>query len=234
MHKLLKAKQDLIEIQKKRIEYLTNRTNSPSPSMANRKLNSHQAQSNGTVSTLGTNYSLKSFDQHSIQPKLRQTNKQSNFVEQIIHKETNKEPAKGFNANPSSFFPQSSKTFNFNDLLSSQIAASPSSSSSSMTQFCNYLAVNSLGAASDPNTNNKTSLNVTGRVFKLNEDPIKSNPNGLGHSGISRRITSTNNVTNYVDASSSTSSSSTALSTSSSLNHLNANQNNNFLRTSEL
>ena len=87
MHKLLKAKQELIEIQKKRIEYLTNKTASgstapPKTSAATTTTttttNANGAGSNNTTATTNngvtnlvqTHPSL-SYNQHSYQPKLK-------------------------------------------------------------------------------------------------------------------------------------------------------------------
>lgn len=86
MHKLLKAKQELIEIQKKRIEYLTNKTASGSTappktgmstSAATTTTNANGAGSNtsattnnGVASLVQTHPSL-SYNQHSYQPKLK-------------------------------------------------------------------------------------------------------------------------------------------------------------------
>ena len=125
------------------------------------------------------------------------------------------------------------------DLTPGQIAASPASSSSSMTQFCKYLASNTLLQPTPSGLVDLTNFtaqakrksvsyhqgNLDTELSKSSQHMHSPTPPPSGQSA--------NDAT-----SSSTSSSSSALSTSSSLNHLNhqnqATSNFNFFRTSEL
>lgn len=121
-----------------------------------------------------------------------------------------------------------------NLILPTQVAASPSSSSSSMTQFCKYLASNTLidHPAADE-------LNDQHHNFQQNHQRksfIQTNLDELSHCN-PRMLSPTPPPAQVDAASSSTSSSSSALSTSSSLNHLNHNHqpgNFSYFRASEL
>ena len=83
MHKLLKAKQDLIEIQKKRIEYLTNRNSGPSTSSSTSTLSSlltptttqPSSNPNKPNQTNQSNYSTLNYNQYAHQPKIRHQNR---------------------------------------------------------------------------------------------------------------------------------------------------------------
>jgi hypothetical protein len=95
MHKLLKAKQDLIEIQKKRIEFLTNRSNNNNTNNNSNSANSNNNNNviknnanqqiggggNGATNGINVNTNLVqnhpslSYNQHSYQPKLKPTTK---------------------------------------------------------------------------------------------------------------------------------------------------------------
>lgn len=215
MHKVLRAKQELIEIQKKRIEYLSNRSSS-SYSIAN--------NNNNNKNSLSTQQKQQSLN-HSMVANYNNKLKQFSSSNTKLNKTLNSnEPPKesGITTALSSVLPAASSTspsssislpittsLKLNENLASQIAASPSSSASSMTQFCNYLAAASLNQTANAKRQN----------YKLtNANKLESNL--------------------LVDALSSTSSSSSGLSNSSSLNHLNQNNQThtsvNILRHSEL
>ena len=178
MHKLLKAKQDLIEIQKKRIEYLTNRggggapppcTNSNVAAASNNvnlaKQNSQQQQQQQQNKS---NYQTVNYNQYAHQPKIRQAQRSQ------IKTQTSITPS---HSNPSIHTSAANTTSDYSNIRNSNLnlngssgtplspthntkatkpggtniekpitssAASPSSSSASMTQFCSYLATNSL------------------------------------------------------------------------------------------
>jgi len=228
MHKLLKAKQDLIDIQKKRIEHLTNRTNN-----ANQNLLSNSTKS------IGNNTNV-----------VKNSNNNNNSIFQQLTNSIVAESSQSKDA----WVPSGVLHV---DKLSPQIAASPSSSSSSMTQFCKYLAQNTLiqpAGLDDLQASylqNQSKRKSSYHQNQLEDALSKSSP---------RILSPTPHDVNgaQVDGTpSSTSSSSSALSTSSSLNHLNhpnnqstnttsSNNNNNnnssnvngssfnFFRTSEL
>jgi len=184
MHKLLKAKQDLIDIQKKRIEHLSNRTN------------------------------IATQNQHPSSTKSLATNVNDIKFQQINNNILNISPT---NQSKDAWVPSDVEQ------PIPQIVASPSSSSSSMTQFCKYLAQNTLIKPA------KTGLNDIQANFLHTQTKRKSSyqQNQLEDllSKSSPRILSPNSQEiNGIQADatpSSTSSSSSALSTSSSLNHLN-------------
>ena len=213
MHKVLKAKQELIEIQKKRIEYLSANRSSASTNpvkLAQHKPHQHQTLNHSLVASY--NNKLKQFSTSN--SKLNKTNLEQ---KDVISNSSNGGITTALNSLlPSTSSPPSSSvslpittsSIKLNENISSQIAASPSSSASSMTQFCNYLASNSLNT----NTNNSNTNSVKRNYAKLNGNLL-------------------------LDALSSTSSSSSGLSNSSSLNHLNhqqATSSVNILRHSEL
>ncbi len=186
MHKLLKAKQDLIDIQKKRIEHLSTRGHP----------NNLTSLMNKSISNI--QYQQQNYEDTNTSLVIKNMNKMSNM---------NVDDVKLNNA----ILSTASK------INPSQVAASPSSSSSSMTQFCKYLTANNL----------KSSANTLDEQTLSNYNRSKT-----------ERMPSPTRATHLIVDGSSTSSSSSALSTSSSLNHLNLHQNQtsnfNFFRTSEL
>ncbi len=228
MHKLLKAKQDLIDIQKKRIEHLTNRT-----SNANQNLLSNSTKS------IGNNTNIV---------------KNSNNNNSIFQQLTNSIVAES-SQSKDAWVPSGVLHV---DKLSPQIAASPSSSSSSMTQFCKYLAQNTLIQPTQAGLDDLQASYLQNQSKRKNSYHQNQLEDALSKSS-PRILSPTPHDVNgaQVDGTpSSTSSSSSALSTSSSLNHLNhpnhpstnttsSNNNNNnssnvngssfnFFRTSEL
>jgi hypothetical protein len=251
MHKLLKAKQDLIEIQKKRIEYLTNRggggggatcansnhstsaTTSNSVNLAKQNSQPQQQQQNKS------NYQTVNYNQYAHQPKIRQAQRsqiktQTSITPSASNPSIHTSAANttsdysnirnsNLNLNSSSGTPLSpthntkaTKTGGTNiEKPITSIAASPSSSSASMTQFCSYLATNSLKGS-------------TSNIDQLQKSKSKTSvPLAI------------------VDNSSSSTSSSSSSSSSSAISTLSSHQNQhlsqslyhpevNFLRTSEL
>jgi hypothetical protein len=165
MHKLLKAKQDLIEIQKKRIEYLTKRSNLQSS-------NSTSQMSNAPFLNTTT---------HQVAPQLK------------LNRHVNR-----LNTNNAGFLPSSINASISNPSLASefaqtplttQIAASPSSSSSSMTQF---LANNSLINKADLSKIQKMKLNGA----NLNNHYLHNDHSNSSTSSASSTLSSLSNNNN--------------------------------------
>lgn len=257
MHKLLKAKQDLIEIQKKRIEYLTNRASTsgsipyhPSSTLASNNINSNKLNNQQPLHQTQSNYQTVNYNQYAHQPKIRQPHR-SQIKTQTSITPSASNPSIHTTANVASFTASdysnirksnlnldselgkrqeasSSPTHDnaklnkpggtINEKPLTSIAASPSSSSASMTQFCSYLANNSLKGS-----NNNLNLD------QLQKSKSKTNIVPLA----------------VVDHSSSSTSSSSSSSSSSAISSLSSNQNQhlsqslyhpevNYLRTSEL
>ena len=257
MHKLLKAKQDLIEIQKKRIEYLTHRSSAPqqllqqlqsttaaaatttpssviSAALPSTNIHRHISQQNPASSSANPS-STNNYNQHAHQPKVRQLNRtqiKTSITPSASNPNLNTAAEythmRNSNANldaDSSAAPQKAGV--------TQIAASPSSSSASMTQFCSYLAANSLKGS----TSNLTLDQIQKSKSKSGSNAATSNGGGNGASS-----------SLAVDHSSSSTSSSSSSSSSSaiSMHHQNPllteslytphmhQAGVNFLRTSEL
>lgn len=198
MHKLLKAKQDLIEIQKKRIEYLSNRSLSAHSSShkSTQYPNSHQI-----LSILPQNHPSTNYNQHVYQPKLRQHNK-THSKASSLNENTN-----GATSQPVPIQSSQNPSLKVNE-KAAQIAASPSSSSSSMTQFCTYQVANS----------------------KLNQNSSQSSINKLGKLSMKGSLA----LDKQGSVSASSSSNSSNASTLNNQNHVNSQMSANFLRASEL
>lgn len=183
MHKLLKAKQELIEIQKKRIEFLSSTTSTSSkknPTMAALAATVASAGAGASTSLVQSHPSL-AYSLHSYQPKLKPKsgvtaaatvkaatatappNPQSVMMMMMTSSASNPNlHAAAADQNGTHLVPlvvtKLGRTGSRRegcdmhriltplkaDKSNHQIAASPSSSSSSMTQFCSYLAANSL------------------------------------------------------------------------------------------
>lgn len=253
MHKLLKAKQDLIEIQKKRIEYLTNRnlTNSTYVSSASSSTNTHkqnvqqQQQQQQQVPNQALNY-----NQYAHQPKIRQINRSQIRTQTSITPSASNPSIHTAAITANDYSSMRKSNLNLDKLTNRQleaasvspathtktpkpgsasekqpiasIAASPSSSSTSMTQFCSYLAASSL------NPNGNLALD---QQFK--KPKSKSSVVAVGSTALN------------VDHSSSSASSSSSSSSSSAISSISSHQTPhlveslfhpevNFLRTSEL
>lgn len=143
----------MIEIQKKRIEYLSNR--------------SLNGANSANKSTQYSNQFLNNLPHNSYQPKLRQLNKT-----QLKPQISTSFSSSNDNLNSAQQVHSSQPSLNkLNE--KSQIAASPSSSSSSMTQFCSYLT----------NGKNPTSTKVklSGKTATI-LDQLPSNSNSLSSS----------------------------------------------------
>lgn len=182
MQKLLRIKQDLIEIQNKRIDNLTKVTN----------VSSNANYLNTSLQHLNNN--PNNIIKHSSHPRAQ--------------KEMNKVKSKQFNlinnplstsiSNPSinskdqdakilkKYTPENSpQPVNLSEKY--QVAASPSSSSSSMTQFCNYLASNIINPHFETEPVSKINQ-INGRKKFTNTTSIPSS------SSVSSNLSSSNNV----------------------------------------
>ncbi|CAF0849147.1 unnamed protein product [Brachionus calyciflorus] len=158
MHKLLKAKQEMIEIQKKRIEYLSNRSLN-GPNLVNKSTQHPNSQSNNNLLQNNSSYNI-------YQPKLRQISRNQPKPQMSSLSNSNET----LNSNP-----VHSSQPSLNKLTEKpQIAASPSSSSSSMTQFCSYLTNN----GKNPSNNKLKIHSKTATIL----DQLPSNSNSLSSS----------------------------------------------------
>lgn len=199
MHKLLKAKQDLIEIQKKRIEYLTNRSSNSNSNGTGKPANQGTTTA-ATANHLAQSHPSHGYNQHAYQPKLKQnpngksqhkpvansTMTSSHSNPNMLTNTGNEHQQQQQQVSPSST-PQHLPLAKLAD--KSQIAASPSSSSSSMTQFCSYLAANSL-----MNSNQNLNSNNNQQTQSKKHDTIKiASPSSSTSSSTSSTLSSIHN-----------------------------------------
>jgi hypothetical protein len=185
MQKLLRIKQDLIEIQNKRIDNLTKVTN----------VNNNSNYLNTSLQHLNNNSNdiIKNSSHQRVHKEINKIkNKQFNLINNplstsVSNPAINTKLDNGTTVKSSKkFSPENSPTQPVILNEKYQVAASPSSSSSSMTQFCNYLASNIMNPQLETETGSK--------MNQLNNRKKFCNTISVPSSSISSNLSSSNNV----------------------------------------